>query len=282
MPANRSRTERYRDCLRQILERGGGLDLSLRNPEPGGADLVWRVRLLGVSEGEMVIEAPAAAGVGIALPSGTALVGGMSIGQNRWMFHSRVLGPGPVGLAGKGILTLRLTAPEGVERCPRRSFYRISTAEVSLPRVVCWPVLDAMSIAPAEAANAALVRDLASRGEVWQGSGVEAMLLPEVGPKFSASLANIGGGGVGLMLSREDTAGIDKARLFWMGVDLRPVLSAPIGVTARLVHTHTDSTQSLYAGMAFEFQFNPAHRAFVVEQITRYVEAQQSLQRQAA
>ena len=43
------------------------------------------------------------------------------------------------------------------------------------------------------------------------------------------------------------------------------------GFTARLVHTHVDSTQSLYAGMAFEWSFNPAHRDFVIEQICRCV-----------
>ena len=56
----------------------------------------------------------------------------------------------------------------------------------------------------------------------------------------------------------------------------------PIAITARLAHTHIDSGQNLYAGMAFEFHFNPAHKQFVVEQICRYVTVLQSDQLRAA
>ena len=57
MPASRSRTERWRECLDQILQRQGGLELTLPvdqagvdgGPGTGGKNLLWRVRLLRIS-----------------------------------------------------------------------------------------------------------------------------------------------------------------------------------------------------------------------------------------
>ena len=45
-----------------------------------------------------------------------------------------------------------------------------------------------------------------------------------------------------------------------------------IAVTARLAHTHIDSAQNVYAGMAFEFAFNQAHRKFVIDLFTGYID----------
>ncbi len=36
--------------------------------------------------------------------------------------------------------------------------------------------------------------------------------------------------------------------------------------------------QQTYAGMAFDFSFNPVHQRFVVEQIRRFIEIQQRAQ----
>ena len=106
----------------------------------------------------------------------------------------------------------------------------------------------------------------------------EPIVLPEVGPKFSARLVNVGGGGAGLVLDRSESAANERARLFWLRINLTPQIPAPIAVTARMVHTHLDSAQNLYAGMAFDFGFNPSHRQFVVEQICGYVTALQQRQ----
>lgn len=282
MPASRSRTERYQDCLRQIQERGGGIELALKDGANNGADLLWRVRLLRVSDEELVVEPPSAAGAPIRLPEQTGLIGCMAVGQNRWMFHTRVVGQVSVGEAGRApVPGIRLAAPERVERCRRRAFLRISTASLSLPSVECWPLIDPTSVMAAEVANAALVRHHLRTGQPWTDTG-EPLLLPEVGPPFRASLANLSGGGVGLLLGRNDAPGLDRARLFWIRINLTPGIPAPIGVTARLAHTHPDSQGNVYAGMAFEFQFNPAHRAFVVDQVCRYVENLRSLPGAAA
>jgi hypothetical protein len=157
--------------------------------------------------------------------------------------------------------------PESVERCVRREFARVSTAQLKLPRVECWPLLEPSSVVAAEAANRAAIV-LSKPGEVHSG---EQAILPEVGPKFMASMLNIGGGGLGLLLDPNDRNALDRTRLLWLRVDLRPTIAAPIGMTAKVAHTHFDSGQNVYAGLAFEFAFNPAHRAFVVEQIEKVI-----------
>jgi hypothetical protein len=274
VPANRSRTERWRDSLQQIADRGGGLEFSVAKgkgtPEPNnGPDLVWRVRLLGITDTQLLLEQPVAVGSPMKFEEGMELVAVMSVGQNRWMFHTKVLGDREPSAFGpqRG---LRVAAPTSVERCSRRDFLRISTAELRLPQVQCWPLLDPASVVAAEVANKAHITDLERGGNAEQ-PGLDSILLPEVGPPFSAKLLNIGGGGAGLMIAKEEATAAERSRLIWMRINLTPHIKAPIAMTARVVHTHLDSGQNLYAGAAFDFAFNPGHREFVVDQVTRYV-----------
>jgi len=299
VPANRSRTERWRECLRQIHERDGGLEISIpslpsaldRASAPPivaqrAGDLIWRVRVVALSEREILVESPAAAGATIELDAGLGVVAVMSIGQNRWMFITQTLGYTGVSFQGRTVRAMRLAMPEHVERCQRRNFYRVSVTELSLPRVEVWPLLDPTTIGPAEVANRAEILDLLERPSGAPAAIREPSVLPEVGPKLGAHLMNIGGGGAGLLITPQEAPGVDRARYFWLRVDLTPEIPAPIAITARLAHTHIDSTQNLYAGMAFEWSFNAPHREFVVEQIRRYVAAVQQAQtrtrRQAA
>ncbi len=281
MPANRSRTERWREGLQQILDRNGGLELSIAHndadPELSRSpDLVWRVRLLALTDREMLVESPAAAGKNVSFQEGVPLVGVMSIGQNRWMFRTRTMtradGPNPF----RTLHGVRIAMPDSVERCMRREFMRVSTAELRLPTVECWPLLTPTSVVGAEAANRAQINELSRRGEVAKDAGVPDFALPEVGPMFHARLMNMGGGGVGLIVDKNEAALADKARMVWMRVDLRPTIAAPLAITGKFAHTHIDSTQCLYAGVAFEFAYNPAHRDFVVEQVQRFLGRMQS------
>ncbi|MCW5775099.1 MAG: PilZ domain-containing protein [Phycisphaeraceae bacterium] len=273
MPPNRSRTERWRDSIEQVRQRGGALEVTLArgaadSPLRGvsGADLVWRVRLLDIRDDHMLVEQPAAAGRVIRLDAGLDLIGAFSIGQNRWMFHSRTLGDEPRG-------GLRLALPTRVERCQRRSFFRISTAELSLPRLECWPLMDPMTVAPAEIANRDHVLRSASATSGDGGLTPEDILLPEVGPGFTARLLNVSGGGLGLLVEPENAQTLHLSHYLWMRVDLRPHVPAPIAMTGRVAHCHTDSTGCIHAGVAFEFGFNAGHREFVVEQVGRCVAA---------
>lgn len=281
MPAYRSRNERWREMLSQIAHRGGSLELSIAQ-EPGGRpapDLVWRVRLLALGADEVLVEQPSAAGRVLALAPGTPVTGMIVVGQNRWSFSSRVRSDVSGEFAGRA--GLRIEMPQRVDRCTRRQFERADVAGLRTPLVECWPLLDPSSVIAAEVANRALVVDAERSGEVAfsiadEASPLpEALVLPEVGPKFQARLANIGGGGMGLIVPREHAQPIDRSRLLWLRVDLRPIVRAPLGITAKIAHTHLDSAQNLYAGLAFEFSFHPAHREFVVAQMERFVKTLQ-------
>ncbi len=280
MPASRSRTERWRESLAKIHERGGGLELTIdRGPDAEGGDLVWRVRLLDIGAESLRVEHPGAMGMSFPVEVGAPLVGILAVGQNRWMFHTSVL-----AISGRGAgATLEIAAPTGVERCMRRSFDRIRTAAVNLPPVECWSLIDPATARAAEIACRTQILDLKDADVLGlsDADANEAPLLPEVGRRYSAELANIGGGGVGLRFSREQAPALDGRRCFWMRLDLRPVVAAPLAVSARMAHTHLDSAQCVYAGMAFDFQHHPEHKAFVLEQIRRYFEQTQR-QRRAA
>ncbi len=273
VPASRSRTERWRDCLRQVFERDGALEIAIPAPaggdsEPSAGDLIWRVRILGLKDTAILVEQPSTAGQLIDVLPGSAIIGSLSIGQNRWMFRTRVLGPRESGPCPSRSLCLEM--PGTVERCQRRNFFRVSTAELSLPSVHCWPLLDPSSVVAAEVANRAQILDLIQSPRPIDAAE-DPLILPEVGPRFNARLMNLGGGGAGLIVDRGEASAVDKARLFWLRINLMPQIPAPIGLTARLVHTHIDSAQNLYAGTAFEWSFNTSHRDFVTQQIIRYV-----------
>lgn len=293
MPASRSRTERWRDCLVRIAERGGALEIALAGPaggEPvagggagwsGGANgpapamsnLIWRVRVAGIQGEQILIEPPCALGQAVRLDEGVNLIAIMSIGQNRWMFHTRTLPPVRAPGAQFREPVLRIAMPETVERCMRRNFYRISTAELAPAHVECWPLLDPTTVIAAEVANRAQILEWEKQPDLGYApdSRSEPLVMPEVGPMFHGRLANIGGGGAGLLIDKSDAGAVERPRLFWLRVDLTPHIVAPIGLTARLAHTHVDSSQNIYAGLAFEFGFNPGHREFVVDQMCRYV-----------
>lgn len=271
------------DCLQQVAQRDGAIEISIpasaeplnapgRSFNPHGADLIWRVRILSLTPTEIVVEQPSTAGQFIDLNPGVTVVAAMSIGQNRWMFRTSVL---PRSNGTRSGRQARLAMPETVERCQRRNFYRISTAELSLPTVECWPLINPTTVVSAEVANRALIMDLLNGSPAAEAVAAnpddESLTLPEVGPRFNAHLMNLGGGGAGLMVDKKESSAADRARLYWIRINLMPTIPAPIAMTARLVHTHMDSSQNLYAGMAFEWAFHVAHRDFVVDQIARYV-----------
>ncbi|MCB9844430.1 MAG: PilZ domain-containing protein [Phycisphaeraceae bacterium] len=273
MPANRSRTLRFREQIEQIIQRRGGIEIgvvSAAKPDAiPAADLLWRVRILAASDSELLLEVPSAAGQQTPLPENVRLVGIMTIGQNRWVFESMTLGPGTVrDERGHTAPALRIRMPERVVRSPRRGFHRLDGGVLNLPNVECWPLLDPTSVIAAELANRAELERVSTGAPFTSGEG----LLPDVGPRFGAHLLNISGGGVGLVVPPDDAPGLDRARFVWMRIDLRPRIAVPLGVTARQVHAHRDSAQNVQAGLSFEFQFNPPHRAFIVDQIVRLVQ----------
>jgi hypothetical protein len=292
MPSsNRSRTENWKHCLSQIAERNGALELAVKVDHllnPGG-DLIWRVRLLQINDKEIVVEHPAAVGRTFKLSTATELVCGMTIGQNRWMFGTRVIGARQVKTStGRDTPGLILALPDKVERCSRREFFRVATAQFNLAQVECWPLLDPTSAVAAETINRATITDLlnntagaesavAAAGNGPDGAG---LALPKVGPKFHAKLLNVSGGGIGLMFEPKNQSAVDRNAFLWVKVNLQPVISTPVAMTLKRCHTHLDSAHNLYGGFSFEFSFHNAHQRFVVDLFSRYVELIESRQRE--
>lgn len=282
MPATRSRTENWRQCLQDLFQKGGAVEITLpryaenghvdHDPSGRNASLIWRVRVMGLSETEMVVEMPAALGHPIRLQPNIELVCLIAIGQNRWMFKTANLGETQAPAAGGRMIPgYRLRMPTSVERCQRRNFYRISTVGLTLPRVEVFPVLDAASAAVAETANRCHILDLIDQRSGFGPGKPTEVIMPEVGPMTHSTLVNIGGGGVGLLFEQAEQGRLDSSQLYWLRICLQPLIPAPLCVSARLRHTHIDSAQRVYAGMAFEFGHSPGHEKFVVDQLLRYV-----------
>ncbi len=242
---------------------------------------MWRVRLLDVTGDEIIVEPPTTLGEVIRVETGINLVAVLAVGQNRWMFMTSNLGPTEYrNDAGRTVTALRLRMPDSVERCQRRSHDRMETTSLILPEVDVWPLLDPKSVLPAERANELQFED--DRNGIPVGdrrtAADDESLMPEVGPKFTTTLLNVGGGGVGLRVKQEDAPAMARHKVFWLRFSMPPELTTPICATAKLAHTAVDSTQHTYAGMAFDFSFNPVHQRVVVEQIRRFIEIQQRAQ----
>ena len=73
MPASRSRTHEWRRSLDELLHKGGALEVAVAREDARGHDLVWRLRLLEVSEHGIVVENPGAFGRSMPLHDGTRL-----------------------------------------------------------------------------------------------------------------------------------------------------------------------------------------------------------------
>jgi hypothetical protein len=291
VPATRSRTENWRQSLQDLHQKNGAIEITLphhaenANTADGDhASLIWRVRVMGMNESEIVIEQPMALGRPIRLQPNIQLVGLIAIGQNRWMFKTQNLGETEVATSGgRAIRGYRLRMPTAVERCQRRNFYRISTVGLTLPRVDVYPIVEPDSVIIAETANRCQILDLIDQKSGLGPPKVTESVMPEVGPMSQATLVNIGGGGAGLLFNHAESSRLDSSKMYWLRVGLQPHVPAPLGITARLKHTHIDSAQRAYAGMAFEFGHSPNHEKFVVDQLLRYVAQVQreQLKRQA-
>ena len=276
MPANRSRTERWRESLHQIYERHGGLEVAVaRSGSDQGVDLVWRVRILGLTEEEITLEAPVTLNQAVPLPVGTVLTVALVVVQNRWMFKAPVSAVTRVGArVGPGAAAVVIKMPTAVERCMRREFMRVSTASLKLPEVEVYPLLDPSTVFPAEVAAREVVKKLGEERRAGRPAAYDGTenVLPEVGPMFKARLLNLGGGGAGLLVPKGEKGSVDTSRPYWLRVDLRPEIPAPLSLMGRIVHTHLDSEQNTYCGVAFEFGQQGEHRGFIAEQIMKFTE----------
>jgi hypothetical protein len=267
MPARRSRTERWRESLNGLVERNGPIEISINSPD-NTLDLIWRVRLLGMDEESLVVEQPSALHKNVPLVDSTELIGGISIGQNRWMFRSHVVEHIEFQSNYGATEALRISMPMNVERCQRRNFYRTSTTALTLPPIRVYRLDDAESALPLEIATQSAVVDALAHGT---GADPFELAKPDLGESINTSMVNIGGGGIGLLVPASEVAVLNKHHLFWMRLDLTPAVPIPLGLTARLAHTRVDSSGDVHAGFAFDFIRNRSYEPFIAEQVCRYI-----------
>ena len=267
--------------MQQVFERGGTLEIAVARPgaidaptvDPletaGSADLVWRLKIVALDDESLLVEAPVALGTTMPIADGVPLIGAITIGQNRWKFRSRkVSDERPEGARA---LCMRLELPEKVERCLRR-FVRMEARSPATGSVRLWPLLDPKTVVASERANEAAFHAVVEGKEPPTPAGA----MPTVGPGFTATLMNIGGGGVGLRVESADSGAFAHHRIFWVEVPLGPGQLIPIVATGKVVHTHLDSSHRTYVGVSFDFTFNLAHQAIVVEQIHRAMKSVQA------
>lgn len=284
MPAKRSRTLRWRDCLEEIHARGGSIDVAIardEEEETPSQQLVWRVSLLELSQDELVIEEPATLGTPIKLRDGVELIGIMSVGQNRWTFKTENIGRTEAALnAHRTVRAYRLRMPTRVTRTQRRDYFRLGVAGLDLPSVQMWPLNDPKSVVMAERLLDDACRAV-QRGETPEVPDImNPSIRPDLGPGLSGTLLNVGGGGIGVRIPPEHSQIVNRNRVFWMQLDLPGANAIPILATAKLVHTHLQTDHSIYGGMSFDFSHNQEHKRIVVDEICRFVVQQQRLQLQ--
>ena len=171
--------------------------------------------------------------------------------------------------------------PKTVERCQRRRDFRITTDSLALPEISAWPLLDPRSVVlPERMCQVRIEKHI--EGDKHPEALQEQQVMPDVGPAFRATLVNIGGGGVGLQVPAGEASGVGRHRLHWLRFPLPGSDSPPLCVTAKLMHWHLEAGNTTYMGMMFDFSFNPSHKRFVTQQITRAVAIQQREQLRAA
>jgi hypothetical protein len=283
MPGQRARTAGWRQCLQQICDRRGSIELAVRPPGdmPGDAprgDLLFRARLISIEHGTIRVETPVSLGHAVEFAEGLELIAIMAIGQNRWMFHTHCLGADDSSSPG-GLHGLRLAAPSGVERCQRRRDYRIDTADLQLPDVRLWPLLKPSSAIAAERLTAVdFQRELDGVRDVSSDLEIDTDLMPALGPEYAGRIVNLGGGGLGLAVGMEDAGVIGRHAMWWLRFELPPSVQTPIRAAARVAHRHMRSDRSLYCGMCFDFAVNPSHRNVVARQIMRAIAGLQQRQ----
>ena len=260
--------------MQQVFERGGTIEIAVARPgavdaptidpmeSAGAADLVWRLKIVDLQEETMLVEAPVALGKTMPIEDGIAIVGAITIGQNRWKFKSKKLTDERP--EGARVVCMRLSLPDHVERCLRR-YVRMEARTQGSGNVKIWPLLDPKSVVAAERANEEAFKAITDGKPMPASPG----LHPVLGPAFTATLMNVGGGGVGIRVEPSEASAFAHHRIFWLEVPLGTSQPVPIVATGKVVHTHLDSSQRTYAGISFDFTFNLPHQAVVVEQIHR-------------
>ncbi len=138
------------------------------------------------------------------------------------------------------VWALRLSEPVDVQSAQRRAFFRAMTAHLKL-MVTVQPLADTPL-----------------------NTGVE---IPD-GPPFKAVMANVSGGGLGVIAPQRVGALVQHYGRYRCTVSL-PTHDEPLSVAVKHVHLHTNDDGTHYMGLAFNFA-NVAEQRRVEDGICRF------------
>jgi hypothetical protein len=167
-------------------------------------------------------------GAKVNLEPGTRLIGVMAVGQNRWMFHTEVksTADSPDPQASRVAWSSR--CPIASSGAPDVGSSGSRPSNSNWPNARCWPLIDPASAVAAEVASRTHVLELIDIGQDVDEGGDEVLDRAAGRPGsmsasgFRATVQNIGGGGLGLKVPREDRSAVESSKLYWTRLDLRP------------------------------------------------------------
>lgn len=254
--------------LQDIAQRNGTIELFVNPPEEAGhcyaETLQWKVRLLAVESGRLIVEQP----TGLRhIPAYLLDVGRLFHGIackdiHRWGFQTRLIGPGRYELHGTVTDSFHMQPPFNVHNAQRRDFYRVSTLNAGLDTVRLWPLLDLSTAAAAQASARHLFVDPAL--------GEASLKLPQIGLALEGCLIDLSGGGALLQLDPDLIEYFNDFDLFWIRMKL-PDHDAPLYMTARLARISDERENGrLTVGFAFVHDHDPPHRDFIEKYLCRF------------
>lgn len=263
----------WEQSLMRTVARNGAIELSPIQVISGEAPPTWRVRLLALEDGALIVERPCPGGEPLKVNPDTPLSAVILEDQNRWSFATRVIEPVMHHLNEHNrVVALRLTRPANAHSAQRRDYYRVDVAGMPTPPVQLWPLLDVASCVASEAHNDAVHRRRNTPSP-------PAPPPPELGEGFDGLILDISGGGMALSVPQRIEPLLLEATPCWLCIAL-PDLPDPLLAVARAAHWRPEGVATFRAGFRFNFDHNPEHRRTVNDQMCRLAAHYQRLQLQ--
>lgn len=254
-------------CLAHLAERDGSVELTAMSTSahtPMGT--TYKVRLLALREGGMVVDRPAHREEARFFQPGALVRLLASQGPARWELMTHVLARVKFKLNDQAVVgALVLARPHEVHRVQRREFFRVSAAGVEMHDVRLSPI--SPPLLPMDSGD----------------TDDRAALLeqPVLGPlpalaDFKGHLVNIGGGGMGVEAPRSASFTLEHALQYHCQLDL-PSDQTTLKAIATRVHLVKHDNGSYYMGLRFDTDSDHARHALEdrICQFTTWLQRQQ-------
>ncbi len=237
----------WRATVESLQARNAPIQVQMcLDPDSQDVPPSFRTRLLRCDEEAMWIEPPNAAAMRARFPKGTDLSVLLVEGTQRWECDCTITGSGQYKLnATAQVKALRLSQPRDIRSAQQRDYFRVDLAQGAIEPVM---------MIPREPVKGAAMTD-ATGG---------APALPRA---FSASVANVSGGGMGVAVPSKLMDGLAHVSHFDC-ILMLPGRDDELEISLRLVHLKLLDDNTCYMGLSFELDEETADQA--VEEICRF------------